>query len=151
MSVLKDGRQPLSKQVKKGLAQAFTNLTHTSCKYNRDGAVKLRDVLFLCHANQRTKNRKLYGNNLLTDAARLIRGKSACRQAKIKATWERLLAENKLGGLALLRNCGTWQEARLMKPCFAALTDENRKNITFRFIAAAKHARNGKAALKGQC
>lgn len=48
----KDCKQPLSKQVKKGLASAFGKFNEYSlAKYNRDGAVKLRDVLFLCHAN----------------------------------------------------------------------------------------------------
>lgn len=45
------GRQPLSAQVKKGLAAAFTKFNaYSLAKYNRDGAVKLRDVLFLSHA-----------------------------------------------------------------------------------------------------
>ena len=47
----KDGKQPLSAQVKKGLAGAFTKFSaYDLAKYNRDEAVKLRDVLFLCHA-----------------------------------------------------------------------------------------------------
>src|SRR3990167_801348 len=42
----KDGKVPLSKQVKRGLAQAFTKFSaYDLAKYNRDGAVKLRDVL----------------------------------------------------------------------------------------------------------
>src|SRR3990167_2105130 len=47
----KEKRQPLSAQVKKGLAKAFTKFSaYDLAKYNQDGAVKLRDVLFLCHA-----------------------------------------------------------------------------------------------------
>jgi 60 kDa SS-A/Ro ribonucleoprotein len=47
----KDGKQPLSAQVKKGLALAFAKFDeYALAKYNRDGQVKLRDVLFLCHA-----------------------------------------------------------------------------------------------------
>ena len=42
---------PLSKQVKRGLAQAFTKFDeYQLAKYNRDEAIKLRDVLFLTHA-----------------------------------------------------------------------------------------------------
>ena len=47
----KDGKQPLSAQVKKGLAAAFTKFReYDLAKYNRDKGVKLRDVLFLSHA-----------------------------------------------------------------------------------------------------
>ena len=42
---------PLSAQVKKGLAAAFTRFDeYALAKYDRAGAVRLRDVLFLCHA-----------------------------------------------------------------------------------------------------
>src|ERR1700722_17965828 len=47
----KDGRVPLSGQVKKGLAAAFPKFDeYQLSKYDRPGAIKLRDVLFLCHA-----------------------------------------------------------------------------------------------------
>lgn len=43
--------QPVSAQVKKGLAKAFTKFgVYQLAKYNRDSPVKLRDVLFQCHA-----------------------------------------------------------------------------------------------------
>jgi len=46
-----EGKQPLSAQVKKGLAAAFTKFDeYALAKYNRASPVKLRDVLFLCHA-----------------------------------------------------------------------------------------------------
>ena len=46
-----DGRQPLSGQVKKGLAAAFVKFNeYALAKYDRAGAVRLRDVLFLSHA-----------------------------------------------------------------------------------------------------
>jgi len=47
----KDKKQPLSAGVKRGLARAFVKFdAYQLAKYDRDGAVKLRDVLFLCHA-----------------------------------------------------------------------------------------------------
>jgi 60 kDa SS-A/Ro ribonucleoprotein len=46
-----EGKQPLSAQVKKGLAAAFTRFDeYALAKYNRASPVKLRDVLFLCQA-----------------------------------------------------------------------------------------------------
>jgi 60 kDa SS-A/Ro ribonucleoprotein len=50
----KDGRVPLSGQVKKGLAAAFPKFDECQlAKYDRGGPIKLRDVLFLCHAKPR--------------------------------------------------------------------------------------------------
>src|ERR1700730_6403535 len=50
----KDGRVPLSAQVKKGLAAAFPKFDeYQLAKYDRGGPIKLRDVLFLCHAKPR--------------------------------------------------------------------------------------------------
>ncbi len=45
------GRRPLSKQMKRGLARAFGKFdAYQLAKYDRDGPIKLRDVLFLVHA-----------------------------------------------------------------------------------------------------
>src|SRR5919206_1080510 len=50
----KDGRVPLSAQVKKGLAAAFPKFDeYALAKYDRGGPIKLRDVLFLTHAKPR--------------------------------------------------------------------------------------------------
>ncbi len=44
-------KTPIANQVKKGLARAFGKFDeYQLAKYNREGAVRLRDVLFLCHA-----------------------------------------------------------------------------------------------------
>lgn len=50
----KDGRVPLSAQAKRGLAAAFPKFDERALKEcKRGGPVKLRDVLFLCHAKPR--------------------------------------------------------------------------------------------------
>lgn len=50
----KDGRVPLSGQVKKGLAAAFPKFSEQQlARHERGGAIKLRDVLFLSHAKPR--------------------------------------------------------------------------------------------------
>ena len=50
----KDGRVPLSTQVKKGLAAAFPKFDEQQlAQHDRGGPVQLRDVLFLCHAKPR--------------------------------------------------------------------------------------------------
>lgn len=141
----KDGRQPLSKQVKKGLAQAFTKFdAYQLAKYNRDGAVKLRDVLFLCHAKPKDAEQEKIWKQLIdgtlpapdTWEVNLSTGKDK------KATWERLLAENKLGGLALLRNLRNMAESQVDESLVFAALDrmKTERILPFRFIAAAKHA-----------
>ena len=67
-----DGRAPLSGQVKKGLAAAFTKFDeYALAKYDRAGVVRLRDVLFLCHAKPNDADqaglwRRLIEGNLFT-------------------------------------------------------------------------------------
>lgn len=141
----KDKKQPLSGQVKKGLALAFQKFSAFDlAKYNRDKAVKLRDVLFLCHAKpkdapQATVWKKLVEGTLEapdTWEVNLSAGKDK------RETWERLLAEKKLGGLALLRNLRNMKEAGIVQEAiFKALQETNfGRVLPFRFIAAAKHA-----------
>src|SRR6201996_8347300 len=67
-----DGRSPLSGQAKKGLAAAFPKFDeYALAKYDRAGVVRLRDVLFLCHAkpvdaDQAGLWRRLIEGHLLT-------------------------------------------------------------------------------------
>lgn len=50
----RDGREPLSAQVKKGLATAFPRFDERElANSHRNGPVKIRDVLFLSHAKPR--------------------------------------------------------------------------------------------------
>lgn len=45
----KGGKKPICNQAKKGLAAAFHNFNeYKFAKYDRDAAIKLRDVMFLC-------------------------------------------------------------------------------------------------------
>ena len=66
------GRQPLSAQVKKGLATAFCKFDeYALAKYDRAGVVRLRDVLFLSHAKpndaaQAALWKRLADNELVT-------------------------------------------------------------------------------------
>jgi 60 kDa SS-A/Ro ribonucleoprotein len=141
----KDGRQPLSKQVKKGLAQAFTKFdAYQLAKYNRNAVVKLRDVLFLCHAKPKNVEQEAVWKRLVdgTLAAPDTWEVSLSAGKDKKETWERLLSENKLGGLALLRNLRNMAESKVdERLIFTALEQMKTERILpFRFIAAAKHA-----------
>lgn len=164
----KDGRQPLSAQVKKGLARAFNKFDeYAFAKYDRDGKVKLRDALFLSHANpcapgasRYTKDeRRLEAHDAeqrhrpLNDREVLFK-KIVDRTLAVPDTWEvalsagadkratfeRLMAENRLGALAFLRNLRNMEEAgvdKLRVSEYAARVDLSRV-LPFRFIAAAR-------------
>jgi 60 kDa SS-A/Ro ribonucleoprotein len=141
----KGKKQPLSAQVKKGLAKAFTKFDeYQLSKWNRDGAVKLRDVLFLCHAKPENKAQEKLWKKLIdgkleipdTWETSLSMGKDK------KETWERLLSENRLGAMALLRNLRNMREVKVPRAKIVeALGKANLARVLpFRFIAAARYA-----------
>ncbi|MFA5340430.1 MAG: TROVE domain-containing protein [Clostridia bacterium] len=149
----KDGRCPLSAQVKKGLAAAFPKFNaYQLAKYNRDEKVKLRDVLFLSHAKAKDKEQEVVWKKLIdgtleapdTWEVALSAGKDK------KATWERLLSEGKLGALALLRNLRNMKEANVTENViFNSLNSVKIDRILpFRFISAAKYAPQWEAQLE---
>jgi 60 kDa SS-A/Ro ribonucleoprotein len=141
----KDRREPLSAQVKKGLAAAFTRFdAYALAKYDRAGAVKLRDVLFLTHAKPLTADQSFTWRQLVegtlpspeTWEVRLSRGEQK------RDVWESMLIENRLGALALLRNLRNMQAAgvdpELVRYALEVIRVE--RVLPFRFIAAARHA-----------
>jgi len=140
-----DGRVPLSAQVKKGLAAAFNSFDeYALAKYNRAGAVKLRDVLFLCHARPRDAAQAELWKRLAADEFRTPDtwevGLSSGGEKR--AHWERLLVEGRLGALALLRNLRNMKAAGVSEDYIAAALDTMRidRVLPFRFLAAARHA-----------
>ena len=144
----KEKRQPLSAQVKRGLAAAFTKFDACSlAKYNQDGAIKLRDVLFLCHAKpkdevQATLWKQLIDGKLTTPDTWEVALSAGGKEADKKAIWERLLSEGKLGALALLRNLRNMTEAKCSVLAIrSALKDiKIERVLPFRFIGAARYA-----------
>lgn len=137
------GKRPLSAQVKKGLAAAFGQFNEYSfAKYKGDGnAIKLRDVMFLVHPKpvDAALYKKIADNTLATPDTWEVALSSG---ADKRETWERLLSENKLGGLALLRNLRNMEQAGVNKNLIRiALAKMNTTRILpFRFIAAARYA-----------
>src|SRR5262249_30754441 len=134
-----------SAQVKKGLAAAFTRFDeYALAKYNRASPVKLRDVLFLCHARpvdaaQAELWKCLVAGELATPDTWEV---ALSGGADKREAWERLLSENKLGALALLRNLRNMTEAKvdeeLVRTGLYRMKTE--RVLPFRFIAAARYA-----------
>jgi 60 kDa SS-A/Ro ribonucleoprotein len=142
----RSGKRPLAKQLKLGLARAFDKFdAYQLAKYDRDGPVKLRDMLFLVHAKPKDDAQ-----------AALFKG-VAERSLEAPDTWEvalsggadkretftRLLAERKLGYLALMRNLRNMSEAdvdeTLVQEAILARRGAERV-LPFRYVAAARAA-----------
>jgi len=145
-------RQPLSAQVKKGLAKALKKFSEYSlAKYNREGKIRLRDVMFLTHPVPAAAQEDLF-KNLAEDTLKtpdtweveLSAGKDK------RETWERLIAENKLGALALLRNLRNMKvngvPDKIVEDALAAMNSE--RVLPYRFISAAKYAHHLEPALE---
>lgn len=158
----KDGRVPLSAQVKKGLAAAFPKFDeYQLAKYDRGGPIKLRDVLFLSHAKPRDAEqagvwKKLVWGRLATpdtwEVALSESGKEGGdgQKSDKREAWERLLREQKLGALALLRNLRNMREGGVDEALVSeALGAMNASRVLpFRFLAAARHAPHFEEALE---
>jgi len=141
----KDGKQPLSAQAKKGLAKAFTKFNeYQLAKYNRDNAVKLRDVLFLSHAKGKDAEQQAVFDKLVngTLATPDTWETNLSSGADKKDTWERLIKENKLGALALLRNLRNMIQVGVSTPLIrqGLKTMKTERVLPFRYIAAEKYA-----------
>jgi hypothetical protein len=148
-----EGRKPLSAQVKKGLAAAFTRFDEYSlAKYDRAGAVRLRDVLFLTHAKPMTSDQALVWRRLIAgELATPDTWEVALSSGGDKrAHWERLLIDHRLGSLALLRNLRNMKDAGAAEDLVIAAIDAMRTDrvLPFRFLAAARHAPQWEAALE---
>jgi 60 kDa SS-A/Ro ribonucleoprotein len=135
----------LSAGAKRGLAQAFGAFNgYQLAKYNRPGQFALRDVLRTCHAKPKDAAQAALWHQLVTDTlpAPDTWEVALSAGADKKATFERLIREKKLGGLAFLRNLAGMVEAKvdraLLVERFAGGFD---RVLPFRFIAAARHAR----------
>lgn len=142
----RDGKRPLSAQMKKGLARAFCKFdAYQLAKYDRPGPVRLRDVLFLVHAKpaaaaQAETWKKLAAKALESPDTWEV---ALSAGADKRDTFERLLKEKKLGYLALLRNLRNMDQAgvdeALVKRAIADRAGAKRV-LPFRFVAAARAA-----------
>lgn len=146
----RDGKRPLSKQMKIGLGRSFLKFDeYQLAKYNRQDAIRLRDVLFMVHAKPQKDREDLY-RRLADD------------QLKTPDTWESkmaaggdkrevftdLLKRKRLGYMALLRNLRGMTEAGVEKSLISdAIKNPSPSVLPYRFIAAAKHAPQFEPAL----
>lgn len=139
----RDGKRPLPKQMKLGLARALGKFdAFALAKYNRDKSVKLRDVLFLVHAKPTEDRVELY-KQIAADTLPVPDTWEVALSggADKKATFERLIREGQLGYLALLRNLRNMTQSgcdlELIRNAILARKGANRV-LPFRYVAAAR-------------
>lgn len=141
-----DADQPLSNQVKRGLAAAFLKFNeYQLAKYDsRKDKIKLRDVLFLVHPTPKGTAqagiwKRLAEKNLATPKTWET---EISEKGNNPETWQELIKEKALGGLAFLRNLRNMEEAKVKETAIKKgfETVDFSRVLPFRFIAAAKHA-----------
>jgi hypothetical protein len=134
----------LPHNMEKGLRAAWSNFNEYSlAKYDRDNAVKLRDVMRLTHPKAYSEDRnalysRVIDRTLATPDTWEVELSSG---ADKRVTWTRLLTEHKLGGLALLRNLRNMVQAQVDPDLIRAAIRENEFKyvLPFRFTAAARY------------
>lgn len=139
----KDGRCPISRQVKRGLANAFHKFNeYQFAKYNRKRDIHLRDVMFLTHPVPRNDDEKVLfakiANNTLSTPDTWEVRLSASKGKDKQNIWAELITNNKLGGLATLRNLRNMAEAGVPRSLInhAIVHTEYSRVLPFRFVAA---------------
>lgn len=138
-----ENRQPLSAQVKRGLADAFGKFNEYSLAKHQhdDRAIKLRDVLRLCKPKPRDESqaalwKRVINRELQTPDTWEV---SLSKGSDKKETFLRLMDEKKLGGLAFLRNLRNMHQAGIEQRVVSeyARTVDLSRILPFRFISAA--------------
>jgi hypothetical protein len=134
----------LSNQVRKGLARALRRFdAYQLAKYNRDVAVKITDVMGLCHPRpgsdaQAEQWKALFAGNLPAPDTWEV-AISATKDKR--AEWTRLLSDERLGYMALLRNLRNMVQAgvdpSLIHAAILARKGAQRV-LPFRYVAAAR-------------
>jgi hypothetical protein len=138
-------RPRLTHQIRKGLARAFKAFdAYQLGKYNRDNAIKLRDVLRLVHPKPANDDQSALWKALNegTLAPPDTWEVALSGGADKKETFERLIREGNLGYLALLRNLRNMVQAKvdtaLIREAIIARKNGAHRVLPFRFVAAAR-------------
>lgn len=139
--------KPIPASMKKGLADAFSKFDeYQLAKYNRKQTVNLKDVLNLVHPRpyngiQNNMWRRIFSDELQTPVTWET---ELSAKGNTKEAWERLIAEDRLGYMAMLRNLRNIIQsgATNIDRVYEALSDEKNvlrsKQLPFRYYSAYK-------------
>ncbi|HNR18869.1 MAG TPA: TROVE domain-containing protein [Bacteroidia bacterium] len=163
----------LSKQIQKGLSASFNKFDeYQFAKYNREAAVKLKDALFMVHPKAKDEAQQIIFNKIVRDelavpytwetelsaAGQVKYENDGQKKAAFKAKWEELVASNKMGYMAMLRNLKNVLEANvsaetIAKVC-AYISNANAvvksKQLPFRFVSAYRELKNVNSGFTSQ-
>lgn len=163
----------ISKQLQKGLSDAFNKFDeYQFAKYNRNGAIKLRDALFVVHPRAKDEVQQALFDKIAKDELQtpytwevelsaLGQKEYASdkeKRAAVRQKWEELIFSNRLGYVAVLRNLRNILEAEVSNEALARVRDylANKKAVAgsrqlpFRFLSAyreLKTVQNGRVGL----
>ena len=145
----KDGKCPLSAQSKKGLAEAFPKFSRYNGARNMHlKPVSLRDVMRMVHPEPKDEEQAAWWKLLADGSLRIDETTETWQYALSKNDgiakkdkWERLIKEEKLGALDILRNIRNMEQEgideRLISEAIARVNLS--KVLPHQFLAAAKH------------
>lgn len=142
----KDGSRRLPAAMKRGLAAAMTGFdAYQLAKYDRKGRVPHRTILKLVHPHPRDKMQaKAFGDIMKGTLASADTWENALSNgADARESFERLLREERLGYLALLRNLRKMSETGVDPALIrdAILARKGARDVLpFRFVSAARQA-----------
>lgn len=148
----KKGVKPIANAAKRGLAACFNKFNeYQFAKYDRDGEIKLRDVMRLVHPQPLEGQQELFKkvrDRTLTPPDTWEVALSAGKDKR--ETWTRLIEEGKLGGLAFLRNLRNMKDvmvdANVIKTGLSKL--KTGMLLPLNFFAAVKYAPEFKAEIQ---
>lgn len=156
---LKEFGKPIPNSLKKGIGDAMKTFDeYTLAKYKGSGkSVKMRDLLCLCRPKPIDYYQEQLWKRCLEDnlATPITWETQLSANGNNKETWEKLIAENSVGYMALLRNLRNIMKAEPsnIDKVFAKIADpvavRKSKQLPFRFLSAYSAIRdlpwNGKA------
>jgi len=149
----KPGKHPLSAGIKRGLAQAFCKFDrYKLSKWNRASKIKLRDAMFLVSPKPKDEEQaalwKQLADGTLESPPTWEVLLSAGRDKK--ATFEQLMRDGQLGGMALLKNLRGMLEANVDESLIRErLAQGAARAFPYRFVVAAKFAPRIEDAIEG--
>lgn len=142
----KEGKQPLSHQVRKGLAAAFCKFNeYQLAKWDKNSAtISVRDIMFLTHPKpvgeeQEALFKRVANNKLVTPDTWEV---ALSGGADKRDTFMRLINESKLGAMAFIRNLRNMVQSNVPEDLITQYGERLSvdKVLPYRFIAAAKEA-----------
>ena len=140
----KDKKEPLSNQVKRGLANAFHKFNeYALAKWDKNSAaIRLRDVLFLTHAKPKSPDQEALFKRIASDKLETpdTWETELSSGANKGETFTRLMLEKKLGAMAFLRNLRNMVQAGVDESLLRSYAKSVKTDrvLPFRFLAAAR-------------